>query len=602
MTVASATTNLGHTKASTVIPTPDNKYQKVDSVVAKMPFNDAVKKPNTAFNIVITSPPVNTVTATTITAAHGAAILSVKIKPPTPAQEPLTTKGLIDRFSECWDKKKCAFLNLPERAFQIDQLNTLLHAYVEKFGNKIDHEKNYGFIEKRELPPSKIFVRADLHGDLKSLIENLLQLQKLGYLDANFKCKSNFQLIFLGDYVDRGNHNLENIALLACLKMANPDQVHLIRGNHEYTVCNMVYNSDPIFKKYLVSSRSLLEKFYETMPLSIYVCEVNEKQAKEKEYLQFTHGTFELAADPSEILDSEATFGRMVISKRRILSERVTNLCIYVPPTLIDSKKVESNFQTTILELESIIFVLQTAKVASSVDLSPINAQYKNILTQQVESFDKEASNTQKQVETLTAELEKIRSEEKEIQLLKLQREVKRMQHLKAKLEGLQKNPLTPNDIPQLKLEVSAMRIRQLVEMHRLKDNSLSFTTYYNWSDVEKQTAWSARGIVMWNLSPQDIGHYFDLSSIKHKVKFLLRGHQHEYAVHKINKKVIGITLTIGVDSEKQYVSQYSDVDIAYVLTTAPKIEDWKKVILKRSRGEDSEKESEEYAITDENI
>ena len=45
--------------------------------------------------------------------------------------------------------------------------------------------------------------------------------------------------MFLGDFVDRGSHSLETICLLLALKVVYPEQVHLIRGNHEDSQINL---------------------------------------------------------------------------------------------------------------------------------------------------------------------------------------------------------------------------------------------------------------------------------------------------------------------------------------------------------------------------
>ncbi|XP_010263036.1 PREDICTED: serine/threonine-protein phosphatase BSL3 [Nelumbo nucifera] len=83
--------------------------------------------------------------------------------------------------------------------------------------------------------PVKIF--GDLHGqfgDLMRLFDEYGAPSTAGdiaYIDY----------LFLGDYVDRGQHSLETITLLLALKVEHPHQVHLIRGNHEAADINALF-------------------------------------------------------------------------------------------------------------------------------------------------------------------------------------------------------------------------------------------------------------------------------------------------------------------------------------------------------------------------
>ncbi|KAG9128990.1 hypothetical protein Leryth_014772 [Lithospermum erythrorhizon] len=83
--------------------------------------------------------------------------------------------------------------------------------------------------------PIKIF--GDLHGqfgDLMRLFDEYGSPSTAGdiaYIDY----------LFLGDYVDRGQHSLETITLLLALKVEYPNNVHLIRGNHEAADINALF-------------------------------------------------------------------------------------------------------------------------------------------------------------------------------------------------------------------------------------------------------------------------------------------------------------------------------------------------------------------------
>ncbi|GAV75136.1 Metallophos domain-containing protein/Kelch_2 domain-containing protein/Kelch_4 domain-containing protein [Cephalotus follicularis] len=83
--------------------------------------------------------------------------------------------------------------------------------------------------------PVKIF--GDLHGqfgDLMRLFDEYGAPSTAGdiaYIDY----------LFLGDYVDRGQHSLETITLLLALKVEYPLNVHLIRGNHEAADINALF-------------------------------------------------------------------------------------------------------------------------------------------------------------------------------------------------------------------------------------------------------------------------------------------------------------------------------------------------------------------------
>ena len=79
--------------------------------------------------------------------------------------------------------------------------------------------------------PIKIF--GDIHGQYSDLMRFFDLFGSPCYGGNQEGDIESFDYLFLGDYVDRGSHSLETICLLLALKVKYPDQIHLIRGNHE---------------------------------------------------------------------------------------------------------------------------------------------------------------------------------------------------------------------------------------------------------------------------------------------------------------------------------------------------------------------------------
>jgi protein phosphatase len=120
---------------------------------------------------------------------------------------------------------KCALEIQAEEFIQLVEATKQLHC-SEK-GSNSSFEIIGKLVKKK--PSGEALVVGDLHGDLESLIDILKGSRFIHKVEQ----RKDASMIFLGDYGDRGPYSVEVLYTVLKLKLLHPEQVILLRGNHE---------------------------------------------------------------------------------------------------------------------------------------------------------------------------------------------------------------------------------------------------------------------------------------------------------------------------------------------------------------------------------
>lgn len=105
--------------------------------------------------------------------------------------------------------------------FSEEVLNNLCTTAIEKMSD---------FKAIVDIPSPIVFV-GDLHGNLHDLLRIL----------RKFGMPPETRYIFLGDYVDRGQYSVGVISLILSMLCKWPENIYLLRGNHEFAHINRAY-------------------------------------------------------------------------------------------------------------------------------------------------------------------------------------------------------------------------------------------------------------------------------------------------------------------------------------------------------------------------
>ncbi len=184
----------------------------------------------------------------------------------------------------------------------------------EKYHSEVTKPFFQPFVQKLEVKADTIIAfHGDLHGDVHSLLEFINHLKNSGYMDQKDSfiiAKDNVRMVFLGDYVDRGWYGPEVMYTILRLKLANPDKVFLVRGNHEDLGINHQYGFIPQLQKLRSDDFQLLlgkiGQMYDLLPVVLYLGAQDVNGTKD--FIQCCHGGMELGYNPQKLLQSNEKY------------------------------------------------------------------------------------------------------------------------------------------------------------------------------------------------------------------------------------------------------------------------------------------------------
>lgn len=173
----------------------------------------------------------------------------------------------------------------------------------------------------------QVSIHADIHADVHSTVAYVDDLVQKGWIDNNFAITHpNLYVVFLGDYTDRGYYGAEVLYTVARLKVANPQRVILLRGNHEDIDINyayglikhqiMVNGFGSYFKDGELISKfgfkagyatQLVTMMYRMMPAALFIGRLAKNAQCYTDYALLCHGGIEPGFNPLALLSDART-------------------------------------------------------------------------------------------------------------------------------------------------------------------------------------------------------------------------------------------------------------------------------------------------------
>lgn len=159
------------------------------------------------------------------------------------------------------------------------------------------------FVQREQVASGvEVILNGDLHGDIHSLLGRLAWLNQKGYLNGFKVARPDVRLAFLGDYVDRGVYGVEVLYTLLRLKLENPEQVLLVRGNHEdyRLAANYGFFQEGVAKYGRSFNPVKIARVFDFLPVALYL-------GSGTNFAQCNHGGVEPGFNPSALLEAPSS-------------------------------------------------------------------------------------------------------------------------------------------------------------------------------------------------------------------------------------------------------------------------------------------------------
>jgi hypothetical protein len=166
------------------------------------------------------------------------------------------------------------------------------------------------FVQKVLIPANEVVVfHGGLYGDVQSLLRLLQKIEGDDFKGTDFIIQQKTRrYIFLGNYFDNGYYGPEVLYTLLRLKIANPDQVYLLRGN-EAIMSTVQQFLQARFTTATQADSRMVTRLFDLFPLALYAGSENAT-SKERNFVQCSAAGIELFYKPTNFLSDDATFER----------------------------------------------------------------------------------------------------------------------------------------------------------------------------------------------------------------------------------------------------------------------------------------------------